>query len=111
MPGRRKHLWRLARFDNTTGVQDQGTIGKIWKQGWVVCNEYHRETQLFLERSEYAENFHLRGGVQRCRWFIRDYDAWVASNSLGDQHTLPLPSAKLVRIRPRNAVRLFRKHG
>ncbi len=109
MPGRPKHRCRWAPFDDAAAVQDQHTISEPGEQSRIVCNEDHRETQFFPERSKQAENFHLRCGVERCRWFVRNDHARAAGDSLGDQHALPLPSTELVGIRLRNAGCFFRK--
>ena len=72
-------------------------------------NENHGEAEIFPERTEDAENFRLGNWVKRCGWLIRDDDCWIAGDGLGDESALPLAAAELVRIRARDAVRVFRK--
>src|SRR6266478_161111 len=109
MPGRREHGFGRTTFDDLAAVKDQHTIGKAGEQGGVVRDEDHRETQFFPERSKHSENFHLRRAVERRGRLIGNHHRRAADDRLRDQHALALSSAKLVRIRARNAVRLFRK--
>src|ERR1700674_2566121 len=110
MLGRGQNGFSRARLDDLATVEDQHSIGKSREQSGVVRDKDHRETQSFPELSKHSENFHLRHGVERGGRLISDHHGRAAGDRLCDQHTLPLSSAKLVRIRARDAVRLFREN-
>jgi len=109
MTRRAKHGIRGAPFDNLTGVEDQNAIGETGKQSGIMRNENHGEAEIFAERTEDAENFHLGYGIERRGWFIRDDDCWITRDGLGDKGALPLASAELVGIGTRDAVCVFWK--
>src|SRR6266478_953495 len=109
MPACSEHSFRRTTFGNLAGIEDQDTIGKTGEQRGVVRDEDHRESQFFPERSKHTEDFHLCRGVERRRRFVGNHNGRAAGNRLRDKHTLPLPSAQLVWIRTRNAVRLLEK--
>src|SRR5690349_11668368 len=95
----------------SSAVENQDAIGKPRKQCRIVGNENHREPQAFPEPSKNIQDFFLGCRIKRCRRFISDYDGRTAGNRLGDQNALALSSAELMRIRTRDALRLFSKES
>lgn len=107
--GRRKHGIRGAPFDNLARIEDENAVGEAGKQSGIVGDENHCETEFFPQRTEDAENFHLRDGIKRGGRFVRYHNRRITGNGLGDESALALAAAELMRIRARDAVCVSRK--
>ena len=101
---RSKHGGSGSNFNDTACVKHKDAIRKAGEQRRVVGNQDHCHAELSPEAPKNLEDFLLRRGVERSRWFIGNDEGRSAGNGLRDENALTLATAQFMRIGARDSL-------
>src|SRR6266478_6775769 len=93
-----KNIFRLPLFHNPASIHNHNAIGKSGKDGWIVADHEKCRAISLADFREQSKDFRLQRRIKLARRLIGNHQRWTARDCLCNRDSLPLTSAKLVRV-------------